>query len=112
MFLFIKYLIIAVLLKFSYSTISNVEGKVSGRILTPQAVPLKNSLVSLASDSLIVRMTRTNEKGYFIFDKLPKGNYRVLIMITGYEKYTTGFFSLTATKPNREFGNIELETLN
>ncbi|MES2653286.1 MAG: carboxypeptidase-like regulatory domain-containing protein [Bacteroidota bacterium] len=112
MLLFIKYLVIAILLlKFSYSTTTDIQGRVNGRVLTPQAMPLKNSVVSLASDSLVVRITRTNEKGYFLFDKLPKGNYRILIMITGYEKYTTGFFNLTQAKPSREFKDIELQPL-
>lgn len=111
MFLFIKYLVIAALLKFGYSTITNDPGKVTGRVLITKTVPLKNTVVSLASDSLVVRITKTNEKGNFTFDKLPKGNYRILIMITGYEKYTTGFFSLTALKPSRDFGDIELQPL-
>ena len=111
MFILIKYLIIAIVLKFSLST-NNLEGKVNGRVVTNKITPLKNSVVSLASDSLVVRMTRTNEKGYFSFDKVPKGNYRILIMITGYEKYTSGFFSLTRSKPSRDFGSIELQPAN
>jgi hypothetical protein len=111
MFLFIRYLVIATLLKFGYAKLTDNPGKVSGRVLIPKAIPLKNTVVSLASDSLVVRITKTNEKGNFTFDKLPKGNYRILILITGYEKYTTGFFSLTALKPSRDFGDIELQPL-
>ncbi|MEJ5996384.1 carboxypeptidase-like regulatory domain-containing protein [Pedobacter sp. Du54] len=110
MFLLIRCLIIAALLKFSYSLTRNPEGKVSGRVLVLHEKPLKNILVTLASDSLVVRMSRTNENGYFTFNKLPKGNYRIIIVITGYEKYTTDFFSLTAAKPIRAIGDIELRT--
>ena len=108
MFLFIRYLILAALLKFSVSQ-TNIQGKVTGRLLSYPLTPLKNKVISLASDSLVVRMTRTNEKGEFIFSKLPKGNYRILIVLTGYEKYTTGFFKLTDHKPSRDFGEIELQ---
>jgi hypothetical protein len=108
MFLFIRYLVIALLFKFSISQ-TNSPGKVTGRLLSYPATPLMNKVVSLASDSLVVRMTRTNEKGEFTFSKVPKGNYRILIVLTGYEKYTTGFFKLTDTKPSREFGEIELQ---
>lgn len=109
--LLIRFFIIAALLKFGYSISSAPQGKVSGRLLTSQSTPIKNSVVSLASDSLVIRMARTDEKGFFTFDKVPKGNYRIIIMITGYEKYTTGFFSLTNTKPSREFGDIELQAV-
>lgn len=111
MFLFIKYLIIGSVIKFSYSLSTADQGKVNGRVLIEKSNPLKNSVVSLASDSLVIRMRRTDEKGYFVFDKLPKGNYRIFIMINGYEKYTTGFFSLTPTKPSKDFGDIELKPL-
>ncbi len=111
MYLLVKYILIAILLKFSYS-LTGTPCKVTGRVLIEQSNPLKNSVVSLASDSLVVRMTRTDEKGYFTFDKLPKGNYRILIMINGYEKYTTGFFSLTILKASRDFGDIELKPIS
>ena len=109
MLLLIRYLIIAALLKFSYSLTADPGGKVTGRILASRENPLKNSVITLASDSLVVRMSRTNEKGFFTFNKLPKGNYRIIIMITGYEKYATEFFRLTATKPSKDFGDIELQ---
>ncbi|MGF1925038.1 MAG: carboxypeptidase-like regulatory domain-containing protein [Bacteroidia bacterium] len=109
MFYLFRYFIISSLL--SIALISDIEGEVKGRIINQQSLPLKNNTVSLASDSLVVRMTGTNDKGYFKFNKLPKGNYRILIMITGYEKYTTGFFSLTDAKPSRDFGTIEIENL-
>lgn len=108
MFIFFRLLLIALLFKLSSSSTTDITGKVIGKVLNEKAVPFKNSVVSLASDSLVVRMTRTNDKGYFLFDKLPKGNYRILIMLTGYEKYTTGFFQLTERKPSREFGEITL----
>jgi hypothetical protein len=110
MFLLIRYLIIAALFKLSISQ-ANLPGKVTGRLLGYPVTPLKDKVVSLASDSLVVRMTRTNEKGEFIFSKVPRGNYRILVVLTGYEKYTTGFFKLTDSKPSRDFGEIELEVL-
>lgn len=110
MFLFLKYLSVALLIIFALSLAT--EGEVKGRILSPQKLPLKNKSVSLASDSLVIRMTRTDEQGYFKFSKLPKGNYRLLIMIDGFEKYTSGFFTLTPAKPSKDLGAIELEPLN
>lgn len=110
MYLLLKYLFIGLLLNFGYSLATNT-GKVNGRLLSTHASPIKNVSISLASDSLVVRLTRANEKGYFSFDKLPLGNYRILIMPTGYEKYTTGFFNLSITKPSKELGDIVLKPL-
>ncbi len=109
MFIFVRYLIVALIFKLSLSTKPTIEGKVVGKLINHQAVPLTNKVVSLASDSLVVRMTRTNNKGEFKFDKLPKGNYRILVVLTGYGKYTTGFFQLTENKPGRDFGDIILQ---
>ncbi len=109
MFIFIRYLIVVLVFKLSLSSTSTTERKVFGKLINHQAVPITNSVVSLASDSLVVRMTRTNNKGEFKFDKLPKGSYRILIVLTGYEKYTTGFFQLTENKPARDFGEIILQ---
>ena len=108
MYLLLKYLLIAAVLKFSYSGTSKVDSSVKGSVWIGRSTPLKNGVVTLASDSLVVRMTRTNEKGYFSFHKLPKGNYRLLIMVTGYDKYTSGFFNLTTANPTRDFEDIEL----
>ncbi|SFH45738.1 carboxypeptidase-like regulatory domain-containing protein [Pedobacter insulae] len=108
MLIIIRYLFIALLVKWSSSSTTNIVGKVSGKVMNEKAAPLKNKLVSLASDSLVVRMTRTNDKGNFVFDKLPQGNYRILIMISGYKKFTTGFFQLTESKPSRDFREIAL----
>lgn len=110
MLMLIKYLVIAALLKFSYDKAADFNGKVSGRLFTQEAVPLKNKVVSLASDSLVIRFTRTNEKGYFAFDKIPSGNYRILIAIPGYKRYVLGLFCLTTTTPFKACGDIKLET--
>ncbi|RZL34581.1 MAG: carboxypeptidase regulatory-like domain-containing protein [Pedobacter sp.] len=109
MLLLIRYIIIAAVLKFGYSLTKHAEGKVSGNVLVSHESPLKNSVVTLASDSLVVRMVRTDENGHFTFHKVPTGTYRLLIVITGYEKVKTDFFRLTATKPTKDFGNIELQ---
>ncbi|RZK41398.1 MAG: carboxypeptidase regulatory-like domain-containing protein [Pedobacter sp.] len=111
MFLLLRYLIIGILLKFCFSNTTNTLCQVSGRVSINKTAALKNGLVTLASDSLMIRLTKTDEKGYFSFNKLPKANYRLLIVINGYEKYTSGFFTLTSAQPIRDLGLIELKPI-
>jgi hypothetical protein len=106
---FIKYSCIAITFQICFATMANAQAKISGRVLGEQSKPLKDIIVSLVTDSLAIKLANTSENGIFTFDKLPLGTYRIMIILTGYEKFTTGFFTLTKNKFLRNFGDIELK---
>ena len=68
---------------FSYAQMSSVKGTVSD---TAEQKKLPNTVVSLLrkSDSVLIKFTRTNQKGEFLISNVPAGSYVILI---SYPKY-------------------------
>lgn len=71
-------------------------GKVKGRVLEENNVPLSFATVVLynATDTSIVKAETTDENGLFAFENIKKGNYFGEVGYVGYSDYKTSIFKL------------------
>ncbi|HEY1871572.1 MAG TPA: carboxypeptidase regulatory-like domain-containing protein, partial [Chitinophagaceae bacterium] len=71
---------------FSYAQMSSVKGTVSD---TAEKKKLPNTVVSLLrkSDSVLIKFTRTNQKGEFLISNVPAGSYVILASFPKYADF-------------------------
>ena len=93
-----------------------IYGKINGTVKekdTKSVLPFASVTLFQDTDSVIepriIDGTITNEKGYFIFDNLEIGDYRVKITYNGYLSQVLDC-AITGKKLNNNFKNILLET--
>ncbi|MEO9147371.1 MAG: TonB-dependent receptor [Ginsengibacter sp.] len=74
----------------------NTTGKVSGQIVNDHQIPAAFATVTLlkASDSALVKGAVSNTSGKYHFEKIPFGNYRIAVSVTGMNNIYSPSFSL------------------
>lgn len=85
-------------------------GRIGGRIidsLTGKPIDFA-SIGLLNEENKEVNGTTTDEKGVFMIDHVPFGNYKVTVYYIGYKTTTTAIIGLNASKPAASIGNIML----
>nr|MCU0338053.1 TonB-dependent receptor [Sediminibacterium sp.] len=61
-----------------------------------------------ASDTISIKRTLSNEKGFFGLEAPKQGKYRVVVEAFGMEKFESSLFELTVENPSFQFTNLEL----
>ncbi|MCX6231517.1 MAG: TonB-dependent receptor [Bacteroidetes bacterium] len=85
-------------------------GSISGTIVdnkTSQGVEYANIVIHRTSDSVMIGGTITNPKGSFVIDKLPFGNYYLVISFIGYANLKLPNITLTPKDPQKKMGEIK-----
>ncbi len=100
--------LLCVFLFFSIVSQAQVTGSTADS--TGQALPFCNVMLIKSSDSTVVTGTTTNESGNFLLEKKDTGNFRLLVLYSGYEKYYSSSFSLSDEHPQFDAGKIILRT--
>src|SRR5258705_10421588 len=101
---FFAVLVLILITLISYSQTASIKGTVTD---TVEKKNLSNSVVSLLrkSDSVLIKFTRTNQKGEFIISDAPPGPYVLLI---SYPKYAD-FADEVTLKPSE---TLDLTTIS
>jgi hypothetical protein len=101
---FFAVLILILITLISYSQTASIKGTVTD---TVEKKNLSNSVVSLLrkSDSVLIKFTRTNQKGEFIISDAPSGPY---ILLISYPKYAD-FADEVTLKPSE---TLDLTTIS
>lgn len=75
------------------------QGTLHGKVLDEAGHPIPFVTVGLltAQDSMLVRATASDQKGVYVFEKLPLGRYRIKTSAVGYHDLFTAYFELTNT---------------
>ena len=75
------------------------QGTLHGKVLDEAGQPLPFVTIGLltAQDSVLVRATASDQKGVYVFEKLPSGRYRIRTSAVGYHDKFTAYFELTNT---------------
>lgn len=59
------------------------NGKIKGRVSTPEGAAVHRAVVQLLRDSTLTASTESDERGAFQFSSLPEGHYRVRVSYVG-----------------------------
>ncbi|HEU4719284.1 MAG TPA: outer membrane beta-barrel protein, partial [Bacteroidia bacterium] len=87
-------------------THAQVTGTVTDSLGQP--LPFCNVMLLNAADSSVVTGTTGDDKGSFSLEKKRDGNFLVMAIFSGYEKYYSLPFSLSETQPKYNAGTIVL----
>jgi hypothetical protein len=85
-------------------------GKVSGRILTETEQSRGGATVALlkAKDSAILKVSATNKDGFFSFENLAYGSYRISVTNVGHRRSFSDVFEITPSNQNVQLADIRL----
>lgn len=83
--LFDRYFFAFILIWFFSFSIYSQTATLSGQVLNLDAEPLHRVIVTLSKENAITNYTLTGDKGYFLFENIPRGTYEVKISKLGYE---------------------------
>src|SRR5436309_2467972 len=88
--------IIFILSVISCNASSAHTGSFSGRVLDADGKPVifANVLLFTAADSSLVKSEVTDEKGEFLLTPVVSGNYRIKVMLLGYETFVSAMLSI------------------
>ena len=85
-------------------------GSVSGVVVdkqTLQAVEYANLVVYRTKDSIMVGGAITNQKGSFTIEKVPFGNYYLVVSFIGYKSLTIPNIMINPKEPEKKMGQIK-----
>jgi hypothetical protein len=85
-------------------------GSIKGAVTDTSAKStLKNAAVCVlqAKDSILVKFVRADATGAFVFDKLPRGKFQLLITYPGYADYVEQF-TLDSVNTTHNFGAVNM----
>ena len=87
-------------------------GKINSRITDESAKPLSKVSILLfdAKDSVLTKAAISNTEGKFEFENIKEGTYYITATHTGFQKFTSNSFSVTANKPLVTLPEIKLLT--
>ena len=90
------------------------QANVSGALLNEQGKPLDYATVSLlkAPDSTVVKGTLSNDNGVYNFDHLSPGTYIIKATVVGYDKSTSGIFTIDDTHISIKVPVIKLQPVS
>lgn len=82
---------------------------VTGQIMDPQGQTIQGANVTLTSiETNAVRTQKSNDKGSFVFDLIPPGNYRLEIEATGFKKAIVTDVRALVSKPTETVVQMEV----
>jgi outer membrane receptor protein involved in Fe transport len=95
LYLFVFFLV------FCCAAQAQVTGTVTDSLNEP--LPFCNVMMLRAADSSVVTGTTCNDVGVFSLEKKENGDFRLMVMYTGYDKTYTDVFTLTDAQPSYAF---------
>lgn len=80
--------VICILVRCYLLNAQDANGKIQGRVLGQDTLPLSGASVTLITekDSLFISATITDDNGVFVFDDIPSGGYRIVSTYLGGKK--------------------------
>ncbi len=96
----------------SVFALAQTHGSVSGKVIDSLQHPLEGATIMLvtADNNTTTKTALTDDKGSFVIEKINPGNYKLLISLTGFGKYSAPI-SLTAEKNIINAGMIQLNSI-
>jgi len=91
------------------------KGRISGVIIdATSGVPVEFATVALTSpdSNKPINGAVADEKGKFVINRIPNGNYKLIVSFIGYKDLTVANISITDRKSNVEAGAIKLTVDN
>jgi hypothetical protein len=84
-----------------FSSGSSARDEVSGKVTDAENKPVEfaNVILISGSDSSVVKAALTGQDGEFNFDKVADGNYRIMVVQLGYDKYYSDPLTVTGDSP-------------
>ncbi|MFA6924357.1 MAG: TonB-dependent receptor [Bacteroidales bacterium] len=95
----------------NYEAMGVIKGNINDSI-SSQSVEYANIVLFRKKDSSMVTGTITNEKGAFVINKVPFGNYYILCSFIGYRNLKIPNILVTPKTPEKNLGNINLVITN
>ncbi len=88
----------------------NVPATISGKITDALQKPLEGATVVLRAvkDSSVIRTTLSADNGSFSLDRIKTGEYKMMITLTGFAKYTSETITLSSESPSLVLPTITL----
>ncbi|MDD5570889.1 MAG: TonB-dependent receptor [Bacteroidales bacterium] len=96
---------------YNYEKIGIIRGNINDSI-SSQPVEYANIVLFRKKDSSMVTGTITNEKGAFILNKIPFGNYYIICSFIGYRNFKIPNILITPKVPEKNLGNVNLVMSN
>lgn len=89
---------------------SNHAGKLSGKVLDEKHISQSYVSVSLlaAKDSTLIKGTITDDKGTYLFERLPEGQYLLAFNTIGYTRVFKGPYAIATAHKTYNIENVEL----
>lgn len=89
---------------------TNNTGKLSGKVLDEKHTDHSYVSVSLlaAKDSVLIKGSVTDDKGNYLFERLPEGQYLLAFNMIGYARVFKGPYLINAAHQTYNVANVEL----
>lgn len=102
--------ILSILFLFSIGNVMAKKPDIQGTIKTEANLPVEfaNVVVINSADSAIVKAGITDVDGNYIFENLPIGSYKLMVVQVGFNKYYSETFQLTESGSALKFHQISL----
>ena len=106
---------ISVLLILFITTISSASAQsavaytLKGKFVSKSIVDELTVHLAQAADNKLVKMEFVDDKGNFVFEGIPAGNYKLITQSLSYKKYESPVIALTK---DQDLGSITLEALD
>lgn len=100
------YLFILIVAALCCDLSAQVTGTVTDTLGQP--LPFCNVMIVRAADSSVVTGTTCNEAGAFTAERKENGEFRIMVLYTGYEKVYSAIFTLSEEQPAYAFSTIVL----
>lgn len=87
------------------------RGSISGKVIdaeTNQPIEYANISIYKMPDSSLVTGTISNARGHFIIEKIPLGDYSVILDFIGYKQKTISDLSVTSEEPDLILQSVKL----
>jgi hypothetical protein len=92
----------------------NNGGTISGKITDSLQRPLEGATILLATGvkDVPVKSALTDDKGIFVLEKIKPGTYKLIVSMTGFDRYRDTAVTISEEQKTIDAGNIKLVKLS